>query len=112
MAGLVAQTPRGAVAFPTERKGLHRDGGAREGRLVSRRAYTLLVFGPTWQTRLQVGVGLILFALWVLNALNTQFGPGAFLPDVWDTTQVPTTEWFTHALQWDPIIGCGTELCR
>ena len=70
------------------------------------------LFGPTWATRLQVTIGLILFALWVLNALNAQYGTGAFLYDVWDTTQIPPAEWFVHDLQWDPVIGCGTEMCR
>jgi len=56
----------------------------------------------TWPARIEAAIGFVLFVLWVLNALNDQAGTGAFLYDVWDANQVPTDQWFTHYLQWEP----------
>lgn len=52
--------------------------------------------------------GPVLFVAYLLYLLNPELGAWAdpFAPSV------PVEQWFQHRLQWDPIIGCGTEMCR
>lgn len=52
--------------------------------------------------------GVIVTVLWLLFALNPELAQwgDAFAPNV------PVEDWFQHRLQWDAVIGCGTELCR
>lgn len=58
--------------------------------------------------RVRVALGLMLFTFWLWAQLN---------PVVADlgnpfAASVPVEMWFQHRLQWDPVIGCGTEMCR
>lgn len=64
------------------------------------------LFGPSWATRIQVTIGLLVAAALILINFNVPSLGDPFGP------QVPVEQWFQHRLQWDPIIGCGTELCQ
>jgi len=53
----------------------------------------------------KAAVALIVIIMFTINPELYNWG-NAFGPDV------PVEAWFQHRLQWDPIIGCGTEMCR
>lgn len=50
-------------------------------------------------------VALVVVILLTINPGLADWG-NAFSADV------PVEQWFQHRLQFDPIIGCGTEFCQ
>lgn len=57
--------------------------------------------------QVQTVVGMIMMVLWVLVTLNPELG------DLGNpfSASVPVEMWFKHRLQWDPVIGCGSDMC-